>query len=129
MARYAYTGPERRQGEGWQGTTGLKGRVGTAVSEAKDSVSEAASGVADRAGEFKDRAGEKIGELGGQARVQTRRIKTNLQHQAEQNPYCRRHRRRRGGTDSRARVARHPTGRRSHGFDPRQAGGSGRADR
>jgi ElaB/YqjD/DUF883 family membrane-anchored ribosome-binding protein len=86
MARYAYTGPERRQGEGWQGTTGLKGRMGTAVSEAKDSVSEAASGVADRAGEFKDRAGEKIGELGGQARVQTRRIKTNLQHQAEQNP-------------------------------------------
>ncbi len=49
-------------------------------------MSEAASGVADRAGELKDRAGEKIGELGGQARVQTRRIKTNLQHQAEQNP-------------------------------------------
>ena len=86
MARYAYTGPERRQGEGWQGGMDIKGRVGSAVSEAKDSVSEAASGVADRAGELKDRAGEKIGELGGQARVQTRRIKTNLQHQAEQNP-------------------------------------------
>src|SRR6476620_289220 len=62
MARYAYTGPERRQGEGWQGGTGIKGRVGSAVSEAKDSVSEAASGMADRAGELKDRAGEKIGE-------------------------------------------------------------------
>jgi len=86
MARYAYTGPERRQGDGWQSGTGIKGRVGSAVSEAKDSVSEAASGVADRAGELKDRAGEKIGQLGGQARVQTRRIKTNLQHQAEENP-------------------------------------------
>ncbi len=86
MARYAYTGPERRQGEGRQSGTGIRGRVGSAVSEAKDSVSEAASGVADRAGELKDRAGEKIGELGGQARVQTRRIKTNLQHQAEENP-------------------------------------------
>jgi gas vesicle protein len=86
MARYAYTGPERRQGEGWQSGTGIKGRVGSAVSEAKDTVSEAASGVADRAGELKDLAGEKIGEFGGQARRQTQRIKTNLQHQSEQNP-------------------------------------------
>ena len=86
MARYAYTGPERRQGEGWQSEGGIKGRVGTAISEAKDSVSGAASGVADRAGELKDRAGEKIGELGSQARRQTQRIKTNLAHQAESNP-------------------------------------------
>src|SRR6476659_8060095 len=47
MARYAYTGPERRQGRSWQSSSGIKGRVGSAVSEAKDSVSEAASGVAD----------------------------------------------------------------------------------
>jgi gas vesicle protein len=86
MARYAYTGAERRQGEGWQSGTGIKGRVGSAVSEAKDSVSEAASGVADRASELKDRAGEKIGKFGGQARRQTQRIKTNLEHQAESNP-------------------------------------------
>jgi ElaB/YqjD/DUF883 family membrane-anchored ribosome-binding protein len=85
MARYAYTGPERRQSEGWQ-SGGIKERVGSAASGVKDSVSEAASGVAERAGELKDRAEEKFGELGGQARNQTRRIKTNLQHQAETNP-------------------------------------------
>jgi gas vesicle protein len=86
MARYAYTGPERRQGEGWQSESGVKGRVGSAVSGMKDTMSEAASGVAGRAGEIKDRAEEKLGDLGGQARVQTRRLKTNLQHQAEENP-------------------------------------------
>jgi len=86
MARYAYTGPERRQGQDWGSEIGVKGRVGSAVSGVKDSVNEAASEVAGRAGELKDRAEEKFGELGGQARVQTRRIKTNLQHQAEENP-------------------------------------------
>ena len=97
MARYAYTGPERRQGETWQSGRGIRGRVGSTVSGVKDSVSEATSGVkdsvseaassvAERAGEFKDRAGERIGELGGEARRQTRRIKTNLQHAAEENP-------------------------------------------
>jgi gas vesicle protein len=86
MARYAYTGPERRQGDGWQSGGSIKGRVGSAASGVKDTVSEAASGVAERAGELKDRAEEKFGELGGQARIQTRRIKTNLQHHAETNP-------------------------------------------
>jgi ElaB/YqjD/DUF883 family membrane-anchored ribosome-binding protein len=86
MAEYAYTGPERRQGGSWQSGSGIKGKVGGAVSDVKETVSEAASGVADKAGELKERAGERIGELGGQAKWQTRRIKTNLQHQAEENP-------------------------------------------
>jgi len=86
MARYAYTGPERRQGDAWQSGSGIKGKVGEAVSDVKESVSEAASGVAGKAGELKERAGERIGEFGGQARRQTRRIKTNLEHQAENNP-------------------------------------------
>jgi ElaB/YqjD/DUF883 family membrane-anchored ribosome-binding protein len=86
MARYAYTGPERRQGESWQSGSGIRGRVGGTLSGVKDSVSEAASTVAERAGELKDRAGERIGELGGEARRQTRRIKTNLEHAAEENP-------------------------------------------
>jgi ElaB/YqjD/DUF883 family membrane-anchored ribosome-binding protein len=60
MARYAYTGPDRRQG--WQG--GVKEKVGGAVSEAKETVSE----------------------LGEEARRQSRRIKTNLEHAAEENP-------------------------------------------
>jgi ElaB/YqjD/DUF883 family membrane-anchored ribosome-binding protein len=86
MARYAYTGPERRQGNSWQSGSGIRGRVGGTVSEVKDSVSEAASGVAERASELKERAGERIGDIGGQARWQTQRIKTNLEHAAEENP-------------------------------------------
>jgi ElaB/YqjD/DUF883 family membrane-anchored ribosome-binding protein len=84
MARYAYTGPERRQGDSWQ--SGIRGRVGGAVSGVKDSVSEAASNVAERAGQFKERAGERIGDLGSEARRKTRRARTNLQHAAEENP-------------------------------------------
>ena len=91
MARYAYTGPERRQGDSWQ--SGIRDRVGGAVSGVKDSVSgvkdsvsEAASSVAERAGQFKERAGERIGELGSEARRKTRRVKTHLQHAAEENP-------------------------------------------
>jgi ElaB/YqjD/DUF883 family membrane-anchored ribosome-binding protein len=85
MARYAYTGPERRQGS-WEGSPGFKGKVGGAVSGVKETVSEAASGVAEKASELKERAGERLGEVGGQARSQTRRIKTNLEDQAEKNP-------------------------------------------
>jgi ElaB/YqjD/DUF883 family membrane-anchored ribosome-binding protein len=80
MARYAYTGPERRQSHG------VKERVGGAVSGAKETVSEAVGGVAERASELKERAGERLGDIGGQARWQTRRLKTNLEHTAEENP-------------------------------------------
>jgi gas vesicle protein len=80
MARYAYTGPERRQGHG------IKNRVGNMVSEVKDSVSEAAGGVSERAGELKEQAGERIEDWGQQARWQSRRLKTNLEHAAEENP-------------------------------------------
>lgn len=93
MARYAYTGPDRRQGENWQHGSGIKGRVGEAVTDVKDTVSEAASGIKGRAGELagdvgelKTRAQERMGELGGQARRQTQRVKTNLEHAATENP-------------------------------------------
>jgi len=86
MARYAYTGPERRQGDSWQSGSGIRGRLGGAVSGVKDSVSEAASSVAERAGEFKERAGERIGDLGSEARQKTRRVRTKIQHAAEENP-------------------------------------------
>jgi ElaB/YqjD/DUF883 family membrane-anchored ribosome-binding protein len=80
MARYAYTGPERRQSHG------VKDRVGNAVSGVKDSVTEAVGGVTERASELKRRAGERIGDVGGRARWQTQRIKTNLEHAADENP-------------------------------------------
>jgi ElaB/YqjD/DUF883 family membrane-anchored ribosome-binding protein len=94
MARYAYTGPERRQGESWQsGSEGWQGGGGSTRSRAagkmsgiRESVGETTSGVAERAGELKDRAEERIGELGGEARRQTRRLRTNLEHTAEENP-------------------------------------------
>lgn len=93
MARYAYTGPDRRQGESWQHGGGIKSRVGETVSGVKDTVSEATSGIADRAselagevGELKNRAQEKVGDLRGQARRQGARLKTNLEHAAEENP-------------------------------------------
>jgi ElaB/YqjD/DUF883 family membrane-anchored ribosome-binding protein len=86
MARYAYTGPERRQGDSWQHGSGIKGRVGGAVSGVKEKVSEAASGIADRASELASGTQERMGDIGSQARQRTRRVKTNLEHVAEQNP-------------------------------------------
>jgi ElaB/YqjD/DUF883 family membrane-anchored ribosome-binding protein len=93
MARYSYTGSDRRQGDSWQHGSGIKGRVGEAVSGVKETVSEAASSMKGRAdelatdvGELKTRAQERVGELGGQARRQTRRVKTNLEHAANENP-------------------------------------------
>jgi ElaB/YqjD/DUF883 family membrane-anchored ribosome-binding protein len=85
MARYAYTGPERRQGGSWTGS-GIRSRVGDKMGGIKESVSETAGEVAERAGELKERAQERIGELGSEARWQTRRIKTNLEYAAEENP-------------------------------------------
>jgi len=86
MARYAYTGPERRQGESWQSGGSGRGRIAGKMSEVRDTVSDATSDVAERAGELKDQAGERIGELGVEARRQTRKLKTNLEHTAEENP-------------------------------------------
>jgi gas vesicle protein len=92
MARYAYTGPDRRQGR-WQQGAAIKERVGEAVSGMKETVSDAASGIKGRAGELagdvgelKTRAQERVGELGGRARRQTERVKTNLEHAANDNP-------------------------------------------
>lgn len=82
MARYAYTGPDRRQGEGWQSGSGIREKVGGTVSGVKDSM----SGVKDSVSEAASSVAERAGELGGEARRQTRRLKTNLEHTAEENP-------------------------------------------
>ena len=95
MARYSYTGPDRRQGEG--GRSGLRVRVGDMLSGVKEKVSGAATDIAEKAGEVKSditgKAGElrsstqeRAGEMGWQARRQTERVKTNLQHVATENP-------------------------------------------
>ena len=93
MARYAYTGPDRRQGGSWQQGSGIKARVGEAVSGVKETVSgvketvsEAAGGIAERASELASGTQERLGDFSNQARSQTRRIKTNLQQASEEKP-------------------------------------------
>ena len=91
MARYSYTAADRRQSEG--GRSGLRVRVGDMmsgvkekVSGVKEKVSGAASDIAEKAGELSSGTGEKVGEMGWQARRQTERVRTNLEHVAEENP-------------------------------------------
>ena len=124
MARYAYTGPERRQGRSWQSGSGVSGKVSGAVSGVKDSVSEAAGGVAERASELKERAGERIDEISGQARWQTKRIKTNLEHAAEENPLALAIGAAVVGLALGSASPGHPAGRRDHGLGPGSAGRS-----
>jgi ElaB/YqjD/DUF883 family membrane-anchored ribosome-binding protein len=111
MARYSYTGPDRRQYEGGQyegryregrqyegnlyrggefeggeSGRGMRDRVGGAVSGAKEKMSEKASGIAEKAGELASGTQERIGELGERARRQTDRVRTNLEHVSQENP-------------------------------------------
>jgi gas vesicle protein len=75
MARYAYSGPERRSGQGWQHAGGITGRAGVVVSEARERATDVASGVSERAG-----------ELGGRARQQSARLRGKLEHTMEEAP-------------------------------------------
>lgn len=75
MARYAYSGPERRSGQGWQHAGGITGRAGVVVSEARERMSDVADEVSDRAS-----------ELGSRARRQSARLKTNLKRTIDENP-------------------------------------------
>jgi ElaB/YqjD/DUF883 family membrane-anchored ribosome-binding protein len=90
MARFAYTGPERR-GER------LTGRIADRASTVRDNVSSRAGDVADQAGEMADRARERAGELGeevrhrardlgSRAKDRTRRARGGLERLAEDNP-------------------------------------------
>lgn len=90
MARFAYTGPERRR-------EGAGGGIAERAGHLRDTVSGAASGVAERAGELAEGARERVGELGAgareragalgsRAREQTRRARGGLEHLMEDNP-------------------------------------------
>jgi ElaB/YqjD/DUF883 family membrane-anchored ribosome-binding protein len=97
MARFAYTGPERRR-------EGLTGRIADRASEVRDTVSATAEGVAERAGDLTHQAGElagrareRAGELGGEVRErardigsrakdQTRRARGGLERLMDENP-------------------------------------------
>ncbi|MGH7580067.1 MAG: DUF3618 domain-containing protein, partial [Gemmatimonadales bacterium] len=73
MARFAYTGPERRR-------EGVAGRIADRAERVRDSVSEAAGAIGERAGDLRHGAGELAGGvrerargLGERARGQGRR--------------------------------------------------------
>jgi ElaB/YqjD/DUF883 family membrane-anchored ribosome-binding protein len=97
MARFAYTGPERRR-------EGLTGRIADRASSLRDSVGSTAGGVAERAGDLTDQAGEMAGrarqragelgdevrdrarDLGSRARDRTRRARGGLERLVEDSP-------------------------------------------
>ena len=101
MARFAYTGPERRR-EGFVGK--IADRAGQVRDTVRESVGSAASAVGERAsdlgshaGEMTGRARERMGELGGgvrqrardigyRAKDRGRRARGGFEHFVEDNP-------------------------------------------
>jgi len=81
MARFAYTGPERRR-------ESVTGKIADRAAEVRDSVSATAGSVVERAsdlthqaGELAGRARERAGELGGEVRERARDIGTRAKDQ------------------------------------------------
>jgi ElaB/YqjD/DUF883 family membrane-anchored ribosome-binding protein len=94
MARFAYTGPERRALDG-QTSLGRRladrtARVREKVSGAAAEVSERAGDLADRAGDVVDRVQERADDLGAAARrrmqEQSERARGRLERMMEENP-------------------------------------------
>jgi ElaB/YqjD/DUF883 family membrane-anchored ribosome-binding protein len=93
MARFAYTGPERRT----DGHTSLGRRLADRTARVREKVSGAAAEVSERAGDLADRAGDVVdrvqdraGDLGTTARrrmqEQTERARGGLEQMMEENP-------------------------------------------
>jgi ElaB/YqjD/DUF883 family membrane-anchored ribosome-binding protein len=87
MARFAYTGPERREPDG---RTSLGRRIADRTARARQKVSGAAAEVSGKAGELADRAGdmvdefqERAGDLGATAK---QRARSGLEEMMEDNP-------------------------------------------
>ncbi|MFL5495083.1 MAG: DUF3618 domain-containing protein [Gemmatimonadales bacterium] len=94
MARFAYTGPERRAPDGH---SRLGRRLADGTARVRQKVSGAAAGVSERAGDLADRAGdvvdrvqERAGDLGTTAKrrmqEQTERARGGLAEMMEENP-------------------------------------------
>ena len=83
MARFAYTGPERREPNG---RPGLGRRMVDRAASVRHTVEDAASQAGERMGELKDRAEEGAGRLGRTARSRARDAKGGLQHMIDENP-------------------------------------------
>ena len=83
MARFAYTGPERRQPDG---RPGLGRRMVDRAASVRHTVEDTASHAGERVGELKDRVGERAGELGQAARARARSATSGLEHMMDENP-------------------------------------------
>jgi ElaB/YqjD/DUF883 family membrane-anchored ribosome-binding protein len=90
MARFAYTGPERREPDG---RPGLGRRLVDRAGSMRETVTEAASHAGERAGELKERAGElkervqeRAGGLGSSAKERARDARGGLERMMEENP-------------------------------------------
>jgi len=83
MARFAYTGPERRQPDG---RPGLGRRMVDRAASVRHTVEDTASHAGERMGEIKERVGERAEELGQAARSRARSAKSGLQHMMDENP-------------------------------------------
>ena len=94
MARFAYSGPERRAPDG---RTGLGRRIADRTARVREKVSGAAAGVSGRAGDLADRAAdavervqERAEDLGSTAkrrvREQGERARGGLEQMMEENP-------------------------------------------
>jgi ElaB/YqjD/DUF883 family membrane-anchored ribosome-binding protein len=90
MARFAYTGPERREPDG---PPGLGRRLVDRAGSMRHTVADAASQAGERAGELKERAGvlkervqERAGELGSSARERARGARGGLERMTQDNP-------------------------------------------
>jgi ElaB/YqjD/DUF883 family membrane-anchored ribosome-binding protein len=83
MARFAYTGPERRQPNGHPG---LGRRVVDRAASMRDTVGNAASKAGERVGKLKDRAEDRVDQLGQVARSRARNVRGGVQHLLDENP-------------------------------------------
>ena len=83
MARFAYSGPERREPNG---RPALGRRFGDRADSVRRSVSETVSEVGGRAGELKERVHERAGELGDAARERAREARGGLERMMTENP-------------------------------------------
>jgi ElaB/YqjD/DUF883 family membrane-anchored ribosome-binding protein len=83
MARFAYTGPERR---GPNGRSSLGRRLADQVDSVRHTVSDAASSAGERAGELKERVQDRAEELGRAARERGRDARGSLERMMRDNP-------------------------------------------
>jgi ElaB/YqjD/DUF883 family membrane-anchored ribosome-binding protein len=83
MARFAYTGPERREPNG---RPSLGRRLHDQADSLRHSVGSAASHTGERVGELRERVSERAGELGGTAKAKAREAKGGLEQMVRDNP-------------------------------------------